>query len=133
MVTDTLVRESIDAGRSLLALLRRRGFPLTAAYWLRSSDDDSWKLVLATERATRDYGGAYLDLATWMSEDEVLNRQRGLDELGLEDISLVSPSERTAAALAGYARGMTRPMAHLRGTLVDGRYIDEAIVYKLPA
>lgn len=48
MDQDTLVTEQIDGGRKLLARMADAGFPITAAFWAKTSDDDRWYLYVAS-------------------------------------------------------------------------------------
>src|SRR5436309_15670036 len=42
MDTDTLVENLIDDGRKLVEELPQRGFEVTAAFWLKASEDGKW-------------------------------------------------------------------------------------------
>jgi hypothetical protein len=48
MDTDTLVNDIIDAGRKLVEELPKRGFSVTAAFWLKTSDDGKWHFYLVS-------------------------------------------------------------------------------------
>jgi hypothetical protein len=53
MDTDTLVADQIDSGQELITLLAETGFDVTAACWIKSSDDGRWFLYIASEDVDR--------------------------------------------------------------------------------
>jgi hypothetical protein len=48
MDTSTLVENRIDDGRKLINLLTQKGFPLTAVFWVETSEEGDWLLYIAS-------------------------------------------------------------------------------------
>jgi hypothetical protein len=48
MDTDTLVESQIEDGQKFLARLTEEGFKVTAACWVKPSEDEGWTLYIAT-------------------------------------------------------------------------------------
>jgi hypothetical protein len=50
MAAVTLVENQIDAGRALLGRLKNLNFPIAAACWAKSTEEDRWTLYIASPR-----------------------------------------------------------------------------------
>src|SRR5947209_20101459 len=48
MDTDTLVENLIDDGQKLVERLPQDGFEVTAAFWLKASEDDKWYFYIVS-------------------------------------------------------------------------------------
>lgn len=48
MDTDTLVRELIDAGQKLAEELPQRGFDVSAAFWIKASENEKWYFYIVS-------------------------------------------------------------------------------------
>ena len=48
MDTDTLVNEMIDSGAALIEKLRQQRVDVTAAFWVKTSEEGSWFLYIAS-------------------------------------------------------------------------------------
>lgn len=75
-----LVAEQIEDGRLLLDAMQRRGIPWLAAAWTKRTDDDRWRLHVASPVADqRAQSGAYLNYfqairelgPLWFTDSEV--------------------------------------------------------------
>jgi hypothetical protein len=63
MDTETLVERQIDDGRRLTDLLVQKGVDVTAAFWVKTSEDDIWFLYIATEAVDKKgLAAAYRDV-----------------------------------------------------------------------
>jgi hypothetical protein len=90
MDPETLVRKQIDEGRKFLTRLAVESFPLTGAFWVKTSDEGRWFFYLATptvddQGLTAAYGEAY----------GVLDHVEGAN-LSIFDIKLISPGNPIA-------------------------------------
>ncbi|MBI1903152.1 MAG: hypothetical protein HYS13_18785 [Planctomycetia bacterium] len=54
MDTDTLVDNLIADGQKLIAELPRRGFAVTAAFWLQASEDGNWYFYIVSPAVDSD-------------------------------------------------------------------------------
>lgn len=50
MDQEILVEEQKDGGQELVTLLRNSGFDVTAAFWLKENEDDSWFLYIVSKK-----------------------------------------------------------------------------------
>jgi len=48
MDTESLVENLIDDGQKLIEEVSQRGFSVTAAFWLKASEDDRWYFYLVS-------------------------------------------------------------------------------------
>jgi len=53
MDTGTLVEDQIDLGKKLIDMLAETGFDVTAAFWVKASEEGSWFLYIASEAVDR--------------------------------------------------------------------------------
>jgi hypothetical protein len=127
MVKEVLVDKQIEAGRVLTKLLDESEFPVTASFWLFDSDTNDWRLTIALEAVDRIGVGArkvYGRIQDILSEDADLGRV-----LDLQDIHLAGPMDnliRDFRKLRQRKLGVVR----LKRTVVGGRYVEDAYVYK---
>ncbi len=85
MLKRVLVRELIEDGGRLLTELRRRAFPVAAAFWVDTPESDYWRLVIATSVADKQGPDvAYRSLRDALKTIEP-------QDLALDDIFVVSP------------------------------------------
>ncbi|HUG70911.1 MAG TPA: hypothetical protein VMM76_24395 [Pirellulaceae bacterium] len=80
MDTATLVNEQIDEGKLFVNHLRHNGFPVEAAFWVLTSEDELWFLYLASNIVDVDglaaaYRKVYAELARcrvrWISRSDI--------------------------------------------------------------
>lgn len=122
-----LVMIPLDEGSKLVEELDKSDLAFVAAFWLYDSDDDKWKLLIATplydaEGPRAVYGAIRLVLSH-------LAEPRTLD---LTDIRAVSPTDSVVVALK--KNGLVRPgdpIKRVKGTRIDSVWIDEAFIYRL--
>jgi hypothetical protein len=121
-----LVEEQIQDGQRFIEELRQHDFPVTAAGWVRESEDDQWSLYIVSP-VVREAGVREAYLRThpvfWGMQPSL-----AIDRLA---IKLVSPKEPVARALTELQRraGMHRGShygyggARLGDLSIDGAYI----------
>ena len=128
MVTAALVSEDIEAGRNVVAALDAAGFPVEAAFWLYSSDQDRWRLWIATPRARDDRGKAYLDVL------KILNAVTDKQVLELPQIRVEAPEYRTVEAVKSLIEVKGLSNVRMRHNLGDhGIYIEDTLIYRTAA
>jgi hypothetical protein len=54
MATDALVADRIERGEHLISELIERQFPVSAAVWIRTSEDNSWLLYIVSSGVDTD-------------------------------------------------------------------------------
>lgn len=127
MVKEVLVDKQIEAGRVLTERLDKGGFPITASFWLFDSDTNDWRLTIALEAVDQVGVGprkVYARIQDILSEDPELGRV-----LDLQDLHLAGPMDnviRDFRKLRQRKLGVVR----LKRTVVGGRYVEDAYVYK---
>ena len=123
----SLVEQQIDDGQELIDLLLREGFDVSAAAWIKPSEEDRWLLYLVSKEVEeRGLTAAYRALhpvlgklhAPWVS---------------LGDLKLVSPENPVAADIIEINRkDPVRNPTRTRRPQLGGMPIDEAYVYPTP-
>lgn len=127
MVKEVLVDKQIEAGQVLTERLDKSGFPITASFWLFDSDTNDWRLTIALEAVDQVGVGprkVYARIQDILSEESELSRV-----LDLQDIHLAGPMDnliRDFRKLRQRKLGVVR----LKRTVVGGRYVEDAYVYK---
>jgi hypothetical protein len=128
MAEAVLVSEDVAAGLELVKLLDQAGFPVTAAVWIYFPDAEEWRLVIRTPRAGKDLLEAYREVATAMDQKGDL-RQR----LNLARVKLVPPSDRTLQAMGQMIHADGLNTIRFSRNVINGIYIDDALIYRLAA
>jgi hypothetical protein len=128
MAETSLVDSDVEAGRELLNLLDGSGFPVTAAAWIYFPDIEEWKLLIRTPRAAENLIEALHELASVMDQHGDL-RQR----LSLSRIKLVPPTDRMLQAIGKTMNVTGSDAIRVNKNVVDGMYIDDALIYRLAA
>jgi hypothetical protein len=130
MDTASLVANQIDDGQRLVEELCQGGFPVTAAFWLKASEDSRWRFHVVTPLVD-DEGlvQAYRRLhpVVWgMSEP------RSIDPL---EIRLIGPSNPIAHDVLAILRRVPGPRAspiRWGGITLGNVSVEGAYLYALP-
>ena len=128
MAQAVLVNEDIDAGRDLVRLLDESRFPVSAAAWIYFPDIEEWRLVIGTPRACEKLQDAYLDMAVAM--DAMGDLRKRID---LARVKLVPPTDRMLQAMGRAVSAPGLHTIHFRKSVINGIYIDDALIYRLAA
>jgi hypothetical protein len=128
MAQAVLVKEDIEAGMELLRVLDAKKFPITGAAWIFFPDIEEWRLVMRSPRAERDLQSALLDIATAMDEAGDLRSR-----LDLSRIRLVPPNDRLLQAMGSAMQVQGLSNIRFSKSLINGIYIDDALIYRLAA
>lgn len=122
-----LTKELIDAGGRLVKKLDERGLGPDAAFWLYSSEDQTWKLMLVEVKlAQRGPKAAYSEV------QKILEKYaQELENIKLDDLVLEKPDARIVQLIRKAVR--TRPGVsgiRFKNNVVDGTLIDDAYIYR---
>jgi hypothetical protein len=127
MDQDELVEFQIEGGRKVIDQLARDGLEVHAAAWIKTVEDGSWMLYVATplveasglKEAYRFLHGS-------------LQRVRG-NPISLSDISMVGPADPIAKAVSNILdRHPGRIASHYTGKQLGDSMIEGAYVYPVP-
>src|SRR5713226_7505744 len=99
MDTDTLVENQIDDGRKLVAQLFRNNCDVTAACWVKTSEEGRWFLYIAST-AVDEKGPT----AAYREVYGVL-RSMELQGISMFDVKLISPTNPIARDVLDILRG----------------------------
>lgn len=90
MATDVLVDRLLQDGRRYLDALKNAHFDVTAAFWVRSGDDDRWRLYIASRTVDQKRTSA--------AYSEALAVFQSIEELGFDvsDVRLVATDDPIA-------------------------------------
>ena len=122
-----LVEQQTDAGQAFIDLLFKDGFDVSAAAWVKPSEEDRWLLYLVSKEVdNRGLSAAYRAVhpvfgklhAPWVS---------------LTDLKLVGPTNPVAAGIMEINRMCPgRSPTRSRRPQLGGMSIDEVYVYPTP-
>jgi hypothetical protein len=128
MAETVLVNSDIEAGQELVRLLDETGFPVTAAAWIYFPDVEEWRLIIRSPKAARNLQEAFLEIARAMdAKGDLRNR------LDLARVKLVPPSDRMLEAMGKAVRISGLSTVRFSRNVVNGIYIDDALIYRLAA
>jgi hypothetical protein len=122
----TLVDRDIEAGRHLIQALDQAGFPVVAAFWNVFSEENTWRLVIASPKV----GELGPKEAYAVIQDVLFKSQI---DLPLYRISAMNPDEPLVAAIRLF---MTTPAAPFIGgvqvqdTSIGDMFIEGAYIYR---
>lgn len=120
----TLVENQIADGQLLVEELIKDGFQVTAASWMKTSDDGQWFLYLASPIADTAPLKAYGRVHT------VARRMPQPFLVGPLDIKLIGPTEPVAKAILEVQRRYPRKSPlHLGESTLAGVSIEGAYIY----
>ena len=135
MVNELVVRNEltdamVSAGRALIETLDARGWPVTASLWFFFSDEERWKLIIASpvvvEKGPRE---AYQEI-----RDAMLEIPAQEVHINLQDILVTDPEDSRLQVMRG-AMGSGSGSSQMRFTqhVLNGTFIEDALVYRLDA
>lgn len=126
MDQNPLVTEQIDDGRAIIDQCVADGVDITAAFWLKPSEDGQWYLYIATE-TVEDKGIAAAFKAV-LGAIRRLSHPPRLNLLG--DLKVVGASNPVTVDVLGIQSRYAAPLAtRYRGNRLGPISIDEAYLY----
>ena len=124
MDTESLVEENVDAGRKLISRFLSDGFDVTAACWLKTSEEGEWLLYVASDNVDKKGLAAAYREAYGALQDE------GDDGVSMSQLKLISPSNPIALdVLDIHRRYPARIATRTRRPQFGNVTIDEAYIY----
>ena len=123
-----LVEADLKTGKALIKALDAASFDVAAAFWLRDSEQNVWKLIVATKAVEQDIHDAYVKLGEILARQETLAKH-----MTLSDVRLVKPKDpivvklRKAVPLKGIGE-----KRWTYGT-IDGTLVEDAVIYRTAA
>jgi hypothetical protein len=131
MDTDTLVDKQIDDGQKLVEELPRRGFEVTAAVWLKASEDGKWYFYIVSPAVdTEGIVKAYRRLHPLV---RALPQPLWIDPLEIRLIGPSHPLAQDLMAIHGRVPGPRVCPIWWRGTRLGNVSIEGAYLYPVPA
>ena len=129
MDTDTLVEDLIDAGAKLVEELRQRSFDVTAAFWLKASEDGKWYFyvvspVVDAEGLTKAYRKLHPLAQTMQSS--------WINPLQIKLIGPTNPIARDVLAIHSRTPGPGVSPIRWGGKKLGNVSVDEAYLYATP-
>jgi hypothetical protein len=130
MDTDSLVKDLLDGGRRFLEELSRLAFEVTAAFWLKLSEDGKWYFYLVSPVV--DAEGLIQAYQRLHPLVRAMPQPCSIDPL---DITLIGPSNPIARDVLAFQARAPRPRVspfRWRGTWLGSKSIEGAYLYSLP-
>jgi hypothetical protein len=127
MAEDTLVEMEIEDGKKLVEGLARAGFDVTAAFWVKTSEEGVWFLYIASREVdTRGLPAAYREFHA------AFKRIGGgwVDPFRVKLIGAGNPIALDVLAIRRRFAG--RVPTRYRGPRLGHMSIDEAYIYPAP-
>lgn len=130
MVETLLTNEMIEAGAALIRKMDKRGIRPDAAFWLYSTEQQTWKLVIAEFKVgikgPKEFYRRIQEILATSPEPEIV------DNVSLDDVTLVKPDEPIVALLRKAIR--TSPDItgiRFKNNVINGTLIDDAYIYRI--
>jgi hypothetical protein len=131
MVTDTLVESVIEDGKKLVAELPQRGFEVTAAFWLKASENGKWYFYIVSPVVDAEgLNKAYRRLHPLV---RAMPQPFRIDPLEIELIGPSNPIAQDVIAIHGRIPGPRVGPIRWGGTNLGNVSIEGAYLYPVPA
>lgn len=127
MVENTLVAEDVDAAGRLVTFLDDHGLAVRGALWLYDSDAERWRFVIAFREVRKDVTSFYLDVA------KATSKAASYDLLDLSRVDIVDPDRSIFTALKGVIGVEGNSRVRFSKNRINGVYLEDAMIYRLPA
>jgi|AP95_1055475.scaffolds.fasta_scaffold06768_2 hypothetical protein len=125
MVESELTQDLVRAGKTFIGRLEESGVSPDVAFWLHSTEDDSWKLILVEVKLSS--GGPK---AGYSRIESVLSKhQVELEPLGLDDVVIERPNSHIVSLIRKAVRTKDKGV-RFRNTVVNGTLIDDAYIHR---
>jgi hypothetical protein len=128
MAETILVNSDVEMGGELVRTLDEANFPVTAAAWIYFPDLEEWRLVIRTPKAGKNLQEALVEVARALDAKGDL-RQR----IDLARVKLVPPGDRMLQAIGKTIRVDGLSPVKFSRNVINGIFIDDALIYRLAA
>jgi len=130
MDTDTLVENRIDDGQKLVEELPQGGFDVTAAFWLKASEDGKWYFYIISPMVdTEGLAKGYRFLHPLV---RAMPQLFWIDPLEIKLIGPSNPIARDVLAIHNRIPGPRVCPVRWGGKMLGNMSIEEAYLYPLP-
>ena len=130
MDSETLVSEVLDDGKRFLEHLAHEGFEVTAALWLKASEDERWYFYIVSPLVDRDgLANAYRQLHTAV---RALSQPGRIDPLEIHLIGQSNPIAKQALVIQSRLPGPSLHPVLWRGKQLGHVVIEHAYLYPMP-
>jgi hypothetical protein len=130
MDTDTLVENRIEDGRRLIENLPQHGFEVSAAFWLKASEDGKWSFYIISPVVDRDgLTKAYRQLHPRV---RTMPQALGIDPLEIKLIGSKDPVARDVLAIVGRAPAPLVSPIRWGGNQLGNVIVEGAYIYPMP-
>lgn len=131
MDTEALVDHLIDDGQKLVDQRPARGFPITAALWLKSADEGKWQFYIVssavdTDGLTKAYGKLHALI-------RAMPKPFWIDPLEVKLISPIDPIAKDVLDIQRRFPGAAASPIRWEGITLGNVSIEGAYLYPLPA
>ena len=127
LLKETLNNEMIESGSALIQRLKDSGQEIPAAIWMYLTEPRLWRLFLATS-LVKSNG----PLAAYKAVQAILTaHDEELSVFDLQDITVVAPDDSMLKPFRTALEKSKAPGIRLRNNAIDGKYIEDAYVYRL--
>jgi hypothetical protein len=131
MDTETLVDRVIDDGQKLVEALRQHGFDMSAAFWLKASEDDRWSFYIVSPAVDREgLAHAYRRLHPLV---RAMPQPFWIDPLAIKLIGPSNPIAQDVLAIHGRAGPPHVSPIRWGGRKLGNVNVEDAYLYPLPA
>jgi len=125
MVTQTLTKEMIDEGASLLRRLDAEKLEVTAAFWFYLDSSDIWTLIITSPKIQSEGPkGLYGRIQKLLGNGSALS---------LRDISVLPSDDPIPKLLSGAIKTGANDVSGIRFSrnTINGHFIEDAYIYRL--
>ena len=127
LLKESLNIEMIESGSALVVRLKESGQEIPAAVWMYLPEPKLWRLFIATP-LVKSRG----PLAAYKAVQAVLTAyDEELSVFDLQDITVVSPDDSMLNPFRTVLEKSKASGIRLRNNAIDGKYIEDAYVYRL--
>jgi hypothetical protein len=131
MDTDTLVENLIDDGRKLVDELPQRGFDVTAAFWLKPSEDGKWYFYIVSPMV--DAEGILKAYGLLHPPVRAMPQPFSIDPLKIKLIGPTNPIARDVLTILGRVSGPHASPIPWGGIELGSMSIEGAYLYPVLA
>ncbi|MBU6372326.1 MAG: hypothetical protein KJS97_06310 [Alphaproteobacteria bacterium] len=119
MAQGVLTDADIANGAAIVRFMEDRGHAITSAFWFYFSDQNWWRLIVATPSAEKGAHPLYLDL---------LRSGLPIDSV---NVAFVAPVYHLVAKLSDAVRVEGLSTVRMSGNYLNGVYVEDALIYRL--
>lgn len=132
MAAEQLVTSEVEAGLRLLRAFDECGFGAKAAFWLYSSERESWKFVIGVDADPKELSEQYHKASTAITKWRDAHPET-LPLLDLWRVRFVQMSDPLVLSLATVVPSETAGETRVSNNFSNGVYVEDALVHRIAA